>query len=93
MPRLIRIDATRPYKIEPKDFPPDGKSIWICACGLTRTPPFCDKSHKACDAEQAGTLYTYDAATKQLTGSQPDPSPPPSSAAPAPSSAPSPRPA
>ena len=40
MPRLIRHDQTGPYKIEPKDFPPDGKSIWICGCGLSANMPY-----------------------------------------------------
>lgn len=60
MPRLVRLTACKPYKIEPKDFPPDGKSIWICACGLTRNPPYCDKSHKLCETEPADSLFTYD---------------------------------
>ena len=72
MARLIRITDCKPYRIEPKDFPPDGKSIWICACGLSKTLPYCDKSHKACEAEQAGMLYSYDPATNQVTGTQPD---------------------
>jgi CDGSH-type Zn-finger protein len=71
MPRLIRIDATGPIKIEPKDFPRDEqgnlKSIWICACGLSQTMPYCDKSHKACAAtEQPGKLYVYDAERKSV---------------------------
>ena len=67
MPRIIRIDATGPYKIEPKDFPTDGKSIFICACGLSNRLPYCDGTHKTCrSAEQPGKLYTYDMATKQV---------------------------
>jgi CDGSH-type Zn-finger protein len=42
-------------------------------CGLSKTMPFCDKAHKACAAEEPGKLYTYDAATNQITGSEPDP--------------------
>lgn len=60
MPRLVRLTASKPYKIEPKDFPPDGKSIWICACGLTKTPPYCDKSHKLCETEPADSLFIYE---------------------------------
>ncbi len=79
MARIVRISQSGPYKIEPKDFPPEGKSIWICGCGLSSTMPYCDKSHKACANEQPGTLYTYDPATKQVTHSEPDPhyTPPP----------------
>ena len=65
MARLIRHEATGPIKIEPAAFPRDEqgnlKAIWICACGLSRTMPFCDKAHKGCAAtEQPGRLYVYD---------------------------------
>jgi CDGSH-type Zn-finger protein len=76
MARLVRIDRPGPYKIEPKDFPPDGKSIWICGCGLSETMPYCDKSHKACANETPGALYSYDAAKAQ-TQLEPPPPPPP----------------
>lgn len=69
MPRLVRIDATGPVKIEPAEFPRDEqgnlKPIWICACGLSVTMPFCDKSHKVCKDETAGIVYRYDPITKQ----------------------------
>lgn len=61
MPRFVRHDRTGPYKIEPKDFPADGKAIWICGCGLTRTPPYCDKAHKACADEDPLKTYIYEA--------------------------------
>ncbi len=82
MARLIRIEHSGPYKIEPKDFPTDGKSIFICACGLSNKMPYCDGTHKACRVqEQPGQLYTYDMQTKQITGSTPEdaapPTPPP----------------
>ena len=79
MARQIRLTQSGPYKIEPKDFPKDGKSIWICGCGLSSTMPYCDKSHKVCNAEQPGSLYHYDPTTKQVTHSEPDPqyTPPP----------------
>jgi CDGSH-type Zn-finger protein len=73
MARLIRNEHTGPYKIEPKDFPTNGKSIFICACGLSNKMPYCDGTHKACLVqEQPGNLYTYDMRTKQITGSSPD---------------------
>lgn len=80
MARLIRIDRPGPYKIEPKDFPTDGKSIWICGCGLSSNMPYCDKSHKACAQERPGTLYLYDPVTKAVIDERPapPPSPPPS---------------
>lgn len=59
MARLIRHDATKPFKIDPATLPP-GKAIFICACGLSRNLPFCDGTHKGCVSEQPGTLYVYD---------------------------------
>lgn len=78
MPRIIRLDATGPIKIEPQDFPrdPEGnlKPIFICACGLSNRPPFCDGSHKACKVtEEPGFIYTYDPQTKQIIDRQPHP--------------------
>lgn len=61
MARIIRLTNDRPFRIAPEDFPKDGKSIWICACGLTKTWPYCDKSHGACDTEQEGKTYVYEA--------------------------------
>ncbi|GJQ30315.1 MAG: hypothetical protein HBSAPP03_21990 [Phycisphaerae bacterium] len=76
MPRLIRLDAVGPFKIEPAAFPRDDqgnlKPIFICACGLSRTLPMCDGSHKACRAvEQPGILYTYDPVTRQIIDQRP----------------------
>lgn len=70
MARLIRIEHDRPFRISPEDFPKDGKSIWICGCGLTRTWPYCDKSHGACDTEEAGKTYVYggDGSRKEAPG-------------------------
>ncbi len=61
MPRLIRIDRSTPYKIPPEEFPKDGKSLWICGCGLSRTMPLCDQTHKSCcPNEKPGELHVYD---------------------------------
>ena len=87
MARLIRLEATGPYKIEPKDFPADGKAILICGCGMSNTMPYCDRAHKACKVNEApGMLYTYDMKTRQIVKVEPDPDyvPPPPPTAPAP---------
>lgn len=65
MPRLIRLEATDPVKIDPSQFPRDEqgnlKTIFICACGLSKKLPYCDGSHKPCRVnEQSGRLYVYD---------------------------------
>ena len=59
MARLIRHEHTGPYRIEPEDFP-DGKPMFICACGLSKNMPYCDGSHKVCKAEERGKVYTYE---------------------------------
>jgi CDGSH-type Zn-finger protein len=59
MPRLVRMTATGPIKIDPKTLDPE-KPIFICACGLSAKFPFCDGTHKGCAAvEQPGMLTVY----------------------------------
>jgi CDGSH-type Zn-finger protein len=68
MARLVRQEQTGPHRIDPKDLPPD-KPIWICACGLSRTLPFCDGTHKTCRDEQPGVLYEYtDQGRREVSG-------------------------
>ncbi len=56
MARLIRHDATEPYRVDPQD-----KPVFICACGLSQNLPFCDGSHKTARQEPAGKLCIYNA--------------------------------
>ncbi len=67
MPRLVRFTAKGPIKVEPQD-----KPVWVCACGLSKTFPICDKSHKACAAERDDHLYRY-APDGAVIDEKPDP--------------------
>jgi CDGSH-type Zn-finger protein len=62
MPRLIRHDAVGPIEL-----PPQEKSAWVCACGLSQDMPLRDGSHSICrKAEEDGKLYVYDKARKNV---------------------------
>ena len=41
------------------EIPPSDKSQWICMCGLSKTMPFCDKSHRKTRDEEPGKTYRY----------------------------------
>lgn len=71
MARLVRHDQAGPHKIDPATWPRDEqgnlKAIWVCACGLSRTFPLCDKTHKTTSMqEEGGCLYRYDPATMSV---------------------------
>lgn len=58
MARLVRLEATGPVKVDPAELPA-GKSIFVCACGLSKKFPFCDGSHKPTREEEPGCVYRY----------------------------------
>lgn len=76
MPRLVRLSATGPIKIEPGH----EKPVFVCACGLSQNFPICDGSHKGCRAAETDdkALYVYDEARKSVVEVRPD-TPPPAS--------------
>lgn len=67
-----------PVVAQPNPFPVDveeGKSYFWCACGLSKSQPFCDGSHKTTDLTPV--KYTAEASKKvffcgcKQTGNQP----------------------
>ena len=67
MARMVRHEATGPYRIDPQE-----KPVFICACGLSKNLPHCDGSHKRCRDEQEAKLYIYDAARENIVDQRPD---------------------
>jgi CDGSH-type Zn-finger protein len=71
MPRLVRLEGTGPHKIEAKDIP-EGKALWVCQCGLSKTLPFCDGAHKhARTQEPPNTLCVYDDSRTNIIDQRP----------------------
>lgn len=75
MPRLVRLTATTPFKIEPGAIPAD-KAIWICQCGLSQKMPFCDGSHKSIRDEPGGMVCLYAKDAPRVLRAIPDEHPP-----------------
>ena len=55
MARRIIKKEKGPFEIKPQE-----KSAWICMCGLSKTQPYCDGSHKAAQDEDDAVVYEYD---------------------------------
>ena len=55
MARRIIKTAKNPLEIKVED-----KSVFICACGLSKNQPYCDGSHQHTTDEIDGVIYEYD---------------------------------
>ncbi len=52
-------DRGGPYEVPVKA----GESVYICQCGATGNPPFCDGSHKDLPGDQSPYVYEADSDT------------------------------
>jgi len=55
MARLVKRSRNKPYEVTN-----GGETQYICGCGLSRTLPLCDGTHKIARAEDPSGLYWYD---------------------------------
>lgn len=54
MARVVIHHACEPARIIIR-----GEEKWICLCGLSQNPPFCEGQHIRTEGEQPGKLYLY----------------------------------
>lgn len=55
MSRIIVKTAQKPFELKPSK-----SMVKICMCGLSKTQPFCDTSHKKTQDEEKNHIYSYD---------------------------------
>lgn len=64
MTRIVEHSATGPIAVAKDSVP--GAHIHVCQCGLSRTPPLCDGSHRVTRNETPGRLVRYSGTGRDL---------------------------
>ena len=54
MARLVKKTAQAPFELKPQTH-----SVDMCMCGLSKSQPFCDKSHMKTIDEDTKKVYVY----------------------------------
>jgi CDGSH-type Zn-finger protein len=57
MARDVTHEKSEPHVVDPDEHDGD---VYVCRCGLTDDPPFCDGAHRATEDEEPGVTYRYE---------------------------------